>query len=436
MGDKTDIVIIGAGICGLFAARELSNSGKKVIILEASAKAGGRIRSIADNFSGTVESGAEFIHGNMPLTQSLLKEAGGKANNEKGKFYKSQNGKISETKDFIEEGERVMRKLKSLKEDLSLLDFLSLYFGGEGNRKLRESVINLAEGFDAADASRLSSFAVRDEWASDNINESNQISEGYILLINKLAEECRKNGCITYLLTEVNEIDWQPGYVVIKCSNKKRVEASKALITVSLGVLLSAKGEKGNIQFIPPVPEKISAAKKMGYGPVIKINLEFKTVFWNDDNFKGMVTQIPDLSFLRSEEEFPVWWTKAPDSPFLTGWVGGSQAEKLKHLNNEDLFEKAICALASAMNTTSYFLKDQMIASLVTNWGLDPYCRGAYSYETPETKEAKKVLAIPVADTVYFAGEALGNHKGTVESAMESAKKVAEEMLKEVLQSK
>jgi monoamine oxidase len=60
---SADVVIIGAGAAGLFAARALSNSGLSVIILEARDRIGVRIftRHIP-NFSTPIELSAEFIH--------------------------------------------------------------------------------------------------------------------------------------------------------------------------------------------------------------------------------------------------------------------------------------------------------------------------------------------------------------------------------------
>jgi monoamine oxidase len=429
MNEKTDILIVGAGICGLYAGRALSLSGKKVIILEANEKVGGRIRNISENFSEPIDAGAEFIHGNMQLTKSLLKEAGGKTNEKKGKFYQLKEGKISEQDHFTEGWGKVMKKLKSLEKDIPLSQFLAENFGEEKDRELRKSVIGLAEGFDAADADRISSFAVREEWSGDSIDDSVQIKEGYTLLINKLYGECRKNGCVIYLKMEVNEINWQPGKVIVKYGNGKIIESSKVLITVSLGILTSVQSESGHILFIPPIPEKIEAAKMIGFGPVIKIIFEFNSDFWNNKEFKDQATQIPDLSFLSTQNEIPVWWTKSPGSRFLTGWVGGSKAEKLKHLSEKELLEKAINALAISFHTTIDFLKEQLFHYSISNWGAEPFTKGAYSYETPETAEAKKIISEPIQETVYFAGEALGNHLGTVESALESAKEVAKKML-------
>lgn len=66
---KTEIIIIGAGACGLIAARELGKAGKKIIILEAKARIGGRIWPLDEKeFGYPAQGGAEFVHGEAPVT--------------------------------------------------------------------------------------------------------------------------------------------------------------------------------------------------------------------------------------------------------------------------------------------------------------------------------------------------------------------------------
>lgn len=429
MENKADVLIVGAGICGLYAAKELSAAGKKVIVLEAAEKAGGRIRKITGDFSEPVDAGAEFIHGDLPLTKMLLKEAGVEFYKKEGKFYHSENGQISVSNDFMEGMDRIMRKLKSLKKDIPLGEFLRTYFNDEKDRKLRESVIQLAEGFDAADSERISSFAIREEWGGDSIDESFLIKGGYTLLVEDLLEKCRRNGCSFYFAAEVNGISWVQKPVLVNCSDGRKFEAGNVLITVSTGVLSSLKGERGHIQFDPEIREKTEAIKKLGFGTVIKVNMEFRSVFWNNKNFKDKTAQLDDFGFLRAESEFSVWWTRSPGLPFLTGWIGGSRAEKLKMLSDMELRRKALTSLAVAMFTSEDFLERELVACSVSNWGTDPFTKGAYSYETPETPEAKKIFYEPLNSSVYFAGEALGSHMGTVEAAIESAKKTVARLL-------
>src|SRR4051812_796715 len=73
----SDVVIIGAGAAGLMAASSLSRHRLKVTVLEAKERIGGRIYTISEKgFPQPVELGAEFIHGNLPVTLQLLKDAG------------------------------------------------------------------------------------------------------------------------------------------------------------------------------------------------------------------------------------------------------------------------------------------------------------------------------------------------------------------------
>src|SRR5660398_137980 len=74
---KVDVIIIGGGASGLAAGKEISKAGKKVCVLEARNRLGGRIHTLnVPGFSTHIEAGAEFVHGDMPVTKSLLKEGG------------------------------------------------------------------------------------------------------------------------------------------------------------------------------------------------------------------------------------------------------------------------------------------------------------------------------------------------------------------------
>src|SRR5688500_14739440 len=97
----TDIIIIGAGATGLMAALELCRAGKKVMILEARDRAGGRIHTENDPaFDLPVELGAEFVHGDLELTIKLLREAGIEFYPARGKLWRSQHGRLEQQKDF------------------------------------------------------------------------------------------------------------------------------------------------------------------------------------------------------------------------------------------------------------------------------------------------------------------------------------------------
>jgi len=76
MGANADVLVIGAGMAGVTAARELAREGFGVIVVEGGDRVGGRLRTIRDFGPHPVEAGAEFIHGDGAATWSEVRAAG------------------------------------------------------------------------------------------------------------------------------------------------------------------------------------------------------------------------------------------------------------------------------------------------------------------------------------------------------------------------
>jgi monoamine oxidase len=196
-----------------------------------------------------------------------------------------------------------------------------------------------------------------------------------------------------------------------------KYDAEKAIITVPLPILTAAAAS-ASINFTPPLDDYIKAAEEIGMGEVIKIVLQFKQRFWKEDT-----------GFVLTDETFPTWWTQLPDeTQILTGWAGGTKAEQFHGHSDDEILEKALFSLAAIFNKTISELKENLQQSWIFNWQKDVHSMGAYSYSMPNSDISRKILNLPVADTIYFAGEALydGESPGTVEAALASGKKVAE----------
>src|SRR5437868_7260224 len=121
---KYDVIIVGAGAAGLYAAKLLAKANKNICILEARDRIGGRVNTLnKPGFSFPVEAGAEFIHGKLPLTLKLLKEAEIKYHQTKGVLWQVKNNQLKERTDFIEHADELIKQLKKLEEDISIAEF-------------------------------------------------------------------------------------------------------------------------------------------------------------------------------------------------------------------------------------------------------------------------------------------------------------------------
>ncbi len=425
---RYDVIIIGAGASGLAAGNELSLAGKTVLIIEARNRIGGRIYSENDpSFSQTIEMGAEFIHGKLPHTLRLLEKAGIKHHEIKGKSYRIKNGHLEKTENFIEGWEELMIKLKEVKEDLTLSDFLDINFGDEKHLELRTSVIKYVEGYDAADAAKASTLSLRDEWENEDEHQE-RIDTEYGALVNYLADECKRLDGVIQVSKPVKEIKWQKDNVEVITTTNESFYGSKLLVTIPLGVWQADSKMEGHISYQPELVEKKAAAKKMGYGTVIKFLLQFKTAFWED----SIPNKMKNAGFIFSDAEIPTWWTQKPrETPMLTGWFAGTKAYALKDEDDASLIKKGIESLSYIFGVSRASILQNMKASKVINWTNETFSLGAYSYATLDTVWAKKALSVPIEHTLYFAGEALyqGSETGTVEGALANGIEVARQII-------
>ena len=155
----------------------------------------------------------------------------------------------------------------------------------------------------------------------------------------------------------------------------------------------------------------------------------FNNAFWKRPDVSRISHHdLNRLGFIFSDASIPTWWTQYPDdTPLLTGWVGGKQAEDLAAKGEETILETAIQSLAAIFMITVTEVKDQLLSSKIFDWVNDPYSRGAYSFEVVEGMKLKEVMRDPEEDTLYFAGEGYheGSNAGTVEAALSEGFRVA-----------
>jgi monoamine oxidase len=419
----TDVIIVGAGAAGLSAARSLIRLGRSVVILEARDRIGGRIHTMTDNgFTAPVEAGAEFIHGDLPYTMSLMKEAKVSHREGRGRTWTVEAGKLEEGDLFHDDWDALISKLEQLDHDMTINDFLNQYFSDKKYESLVDAVKRFVQGYDAADINKVSAKALYEEWSEENI-KGYRPNGGYGQLMNFLLQECQDKGAVLKLSCIVNSVKWKRNHVEINTSTETFV-GRNVLITAPVNVLKS-----GHIKFEPAIPKYIEAFQHLEVGGVIKFLIEFNNPVW-DPKVNVPFRKMPELNFLFSDGFVPTWWTQNPSpTPLLTGWLAGPI---LKSVQQDDytLLTKAIQSLAYFFGCKEEHLQSEIRAAKVINWATDQYSLGAYAYKTLYTSKALRVISDPVEDTIFFAGEALydGAEMGTVEAALASGKSVADKI--------
>jgi monoamine oxidase len=418
---KHDVLIIGAGAAGLIAARELSQAAKKVAVLEARDRLGGRIFPLPEqDFGYPAQGGAEFVHGAAPLTKAIL-QAAGASFERSGEFWSMRDGAPGVIEWATPHESKLKSELKALPRDMPVAAFFDEHLAGKRYAALRADMFRRIEGYDAADPARFSAFALRDELFNEGSWGQLNIKQGYGLLVRFLEDTCAKNGAEVLRNKEVKVVDFGEKNVRIRCADGSTFEASRALITVPLPVLRQ-------IHFAPALRRKMEAATQIGFGSVIKILLRFKRRWWarvSGQNFERM-------SFMLSNETVPTWWTQYPEPhATLTGWVAGPRARSLAQLSKAEILGQALMSLANIFKVSLDEPTAEMFVSRVIDWGADPFARGAYSYATPESKVAIEELLEPVDRKLFFAGEGVyqGDATGTVEAALASGKAASERIL-------
>ncbi|MCK1715856.1 MULTISPECIES: NAD(P)/FAD-dependent oxidoreductase [unclassified Bradyrhizobium] len=410
------IVIVGAGAAGLMAARELARAGRRVTILEARDRCGGRIHPLpAALFGYSADGGAEFVHGEAPVTRGLMREAGLSLQKIEGTQWSFDGAKfLREDRDDPHEAE-LQAVLRELKDDLTVADFLRRHFAGNDYARMRHSIARMVEGYDAADPERASTLALREEWMDGGHSPQGRIGGGYGALIDFLAAECRRHGVAIRPGCVVSAVEQAGGAASVRCTGGGVHACDRVILTVPLPLLRE-------IALPQAARDKAAAADQIGFGNVIKILLRFKRHWWRDRR-----AELADMTFLLSDETIPVWWTQRPFAhPVLTGWFGGPRTAKLAKLDTQALVDAGLDSLAAMFGLSREDVARDVVAAAATNWAQDPFARGAYSWATPQTRAAQAILA-RTDGLVLFSGEALyrGRDMGTVEAALASGLETA-----------
>ena len=265
-------------------------TGKKVTVLEARDRIGGRIYTHHEEGEIPIELGAEFIHGRAPEIFDVLHKSGLMFYDVSERHWYFHDRILKHSAEFWTPLNEIMEKLKNIGDrDLSFQDFLNRY---AGENEAKSIAALFVEGFHASRVEKIGvQGLIKANKASDEIDEEHpyRIISGYDSVTNWFYNKALTRGAVFHLNSVVEQIHWRKNHVSVVVRSSKGIEhyeASCVVITLPLSFLADSNA----VEFIPEITPKHIAAKKLIMGNVIKINLRFQEPFWGENKIPNQET--------------------------------------------------------------------------------------------------------------------------------------------------
>jgi monoamine oxidase len=418
-----DVIVVGAGVAGLGAALHLARAGRRVLVLEARTRAGGRILTVQPRGLKTpVELGPEFVHGGNPLLRAALRASAMRLEPVRRDMW-TRDG------DCLRRQHAYWRGLSRITQGISPGTRQSFARFLRNQRKLprdeRARLRAFAESFNAAPAGRLSAETIRIEHGGVDERQSRP-RPGYGTMVDSMVARLRQAGGELRLASRVTAVHWRKRNVVVRVGSRA-LRAPAVIIALPLGILRA-----GTVRFRPALRRKQRVIRRLGWGQVARVTLRFDAGFWTSGVVPASLVRRgrPAFGFFTmARTDFPTWWAPSPAAPLIVGWSGGPRSVPLLRLTPARCVDRALQSLAAAWNCPVPKLRRHLRDAWMHNWVKDRFVRGAYSYAVAGFESGPKQLARPIAGTLFFAGEATAGDLGTVHGALASGVRAAKEVL-------
>ncbi|MGA2891305.1 MAG: FAD-dependent oxidoreductase [Xanthobacteraceae bacterium] len=404
-----DVVIIGAGAAGIAATRKIAASGRRYALIEATDHIGGRCITDLKSFGVPYDRGAHWIY--LPDLNPVTKLAPRRGLDV---YPAPQSQKVRIGRRFAREGEledlltAQVRATRAIDDIAKKADIPSAQAMPKDLGDWRSTIEFVLGPYNCAkDLVQVSSF---DFAKAAERNAAAFCKQGFGALLSALAQ-----GLTVQLATPAKAVDSRSGITVETA--KGAINARTAIVTVPTSVIAS-----GGLRFSPELGHhQIDAFGRMSLGSYDHIALELL------GNPLGLESD--DLVLEKSTDTHTAAiLANVSGTPLCLVDVAGSFGRDLSAQGEAAMFDFASEWLAGLYGAE---IKKAIGRKHATRWNSEPFALGAWSAAVPGSQFARRQLLEPIADDVWYAGEAAHETLwGTVGGAWESGERAADAVLR------
>lgn len=409
-----DVIVIGASISGLSAAYEATKNDRRVLVLDARDRLGGRIFSKKLKNGLIVELGGEWLGKTHKDILAFCRKFSIELEPHRykhGRYFTKDGTEFLALDDLMEKFENVVRNLKpeEIPAETDWYSFLETKFSEEDLR-----VISRVFSSDFGTHIRyVDAREAYGEFMSGGKNDHMDfhVKGGNTKMIDTLAKAVGKRNIL--LSQEVESIH-DDGMIVTVTASKKKFYAKKLLLTIGTQ-------QFKEIEITPPMKERKTLARNLKYGDITKAFLSFKGNLPRKKQGFSMISET-DIQFIyiatqgQSESKFVV-----------AVYAVGSAAKAVCKMKPEMLEKKVKALLPRDTFDVDNMVLDEVV---VQNWGKDKYTQGAYGIFNPgELQKVRAAFGVPHGN-IYFAGGYLGNFTSYINGAFQSGRDVMKTIIK------
>lgn len=396
-------LVIGAGAAGIAAARRLHDAGEPVLLIEAKHRLGGRAHSIP-LAGGAIDLGCGWLHSAKRNPWSDIARVRGFTIDPDtahwGEQWRDLGFPRAEQAAFSAAWDRWQAAAHAALSgpDRPLSDFVQ----DEEWRPMLDAISGYANGANLAEVSLHDWAAYEDASTPDNW----AVREGYGTLIVDHAA-----GVPLRLGLPATRIDRSGARLRIE-TPQGTLEADRVIVAVPPTVLA-----RGELVFDPPLDDHMQAAADLPLGVADKVFVGVSgAVDWPDN---AHLTGDPHDACTASYRLSPL------GLPLIEAFFGGDAADAIEE---RDAFAFVADELAELFGSG---IRARLTPLVATRWRHEPHIYGGYSHAKVGRAGQRQVLAAPVENRIFFAGEACSREDfSTAHGAYQTGVDAAEAMLR------